>query len=191
MSAISTVTFFLISLIMSLIIYSLWLRIALRYFKFSRLNSFSNLIYTITDPLVYPFYRLFHQNPHHVKQYDWVSLVALLIVETIKIMLLSLIAFHALIPSLLLLLYIVADFIIEPCNLMIYAIILQVVIQFIHPHKQHPAAEFLSVLTRPMFALGQKIIPNISGFDFSPLIIIVILKVITLSISSSLPWRLL
>ncbi|HFD2358171.1 TPA: YggT family protein, partial [Legionella pneumophila] len=39
--------------------------------------------------------------------------------------------------------------------------------------------------------LGRIIVPDISGFDFSPFIIMVILKIITLFLSASLPWKLL
>ncbi len=88
-------------------------------------------------------------------------------------------------------LYLVADLIIQPCNILFYAILIRAIMSFVNPTWQHPLAYFLYQLTEPLLILGRRIIPNISGFDFSPLIIMVILKVITLFIESNLPWSIL
>lgn len=191
MSGFTAVGFFLTSLFFGVIIFTLWLRIALRYLRVSTLNPFSRLIHSVTDPIVRPFNLLFKQKYHPGQKYDWMAFCVLVLVELIKIICLSLILFHAIIPFVYLILYVLADLIIQPCDLLFYAILIRVIMSYVNPGWQHPIADFLRLLTEPLLILGRKIVPDISGFDFSPFIIMIILKVITLFISASLPWRLL
>lgn len=191
MSGITVVGFFLVSVFFGIIITSLWLRLALRFFRVSYLNQLSQLIHTLTNPLIYPVQLLLRQKQQAKQRYDWLTLVILVLVEFIKIALLSLIAFHAIIPFSFLIIYVVADLIIQPLTVMFYAILIRVIMSFTHPGWQHPINDFLRLLTDPLLVLGRKIIPDISGFDFSPYITMIIIKTITLFITASLPWRLL
>ena len=54
-----------------------------------------------------------------------------------------------------------------------------------------PFAEFIKALTDPFIVIGRKIIPDISGFDFSPYIMMLVFKVISLFILASLPVNLI
>lgn len=191
MAALSTVGYFLISLFFGLIIYSLWLRIFLRYFRISSLNQFSSLIHTVTNPLIKPLHLLGKIKYQPGQKYDWLAFIVLVVIEVLKIICLSLVLFHTVIPTLLLIIYVLADLIIQPCNLLFYAILIRVIMSYVNPGWQHPMADFLRILTQPLLIIGRKVIPDISGFDFSPFIIMVILKVITLFISASLPLNLL
>ena len=91
----------------------------------------------------------------------------------------------------ILLAYLLADLIIQPCDMLFFAILIRVIMSFVDPNWQGPIADCLRIVTEPLLKLGRKIVPNISGFDFSPFIILMILKVITLFINANLPWRLL
>ena len=189
MSGFTEVGLFLVSVLFGLITLSLWLRITLRYFKISTLNQFCHLIHTITNPLVFPINLAIKHNPK--TRYDWSSLIALIVIEFIKIICLSLLYFHHVIPIHYLIIYVLADLIIQPCNILFYAIIIRLVMDFMNNNLQHPAADFIKLLTQPLFIFGRRLVPNISGFDFAPFIMMIILKVITLFILSALPWRLL
>lgn len=191
MSGFTAVGFFLVSLFFGLIIFSLWVRIALRYLRISSLTQFSQLIATLTNPLVKPVHLLLRHQYQPKQKYDWIAFIILFLVEAIKIMCLSLLVFHAIMPVPYLLLYVLADLIIQPCNLLFYAILIRVIMSYVNPKWQHPAAEFLRIITEPLLIFGRKIIPDISGFDFSPIIMMIILKIITLFIGASLPWNLL
>lgn len=191
MSGFTAVGFFLTSLLFGLIIFALWLRIAIRYFRVSTLTPFSRLIYSVTDPIISPLNTLFRLKHQPGQRYDWMTFAVLVFVELLKIICLSLLAFHKLIPSLFLFIYVLADLIIQPCDLLFYAILIRVIMSYVNPGWQNPVADFLRVLTEPLLILGRKLVPDISGFDFSPFIIMIILKIITLFISASLPGRLL
>lgn len=187
----TAVGYFLINLLFSIAIFILWLRIALTYFKISALNPISQLIHTLTDPIIGPLYQLFKIKNRQSLTFDWVSFSVLVIVEFIKFFCIALIIFQSLASFHILLIFVLADLIIQPCDLLFYAIIIRVIMSYANPGWRHPLNDFLIVVTEPLLRFGRKIVPDISGFDFSPFIIMIILKVITLFISSYLPWRML
>ncbi|HHT0592632.1 TPA: YggT family protein [Legionella anisa] len=191
MSGLIAVTLFIVSLFFSVVIFSLWLRIALRYLRVSALNPISQVIYRVTNPIVNPI-QLISKQPYKAGQkYDIPAIITLVLVELLKIISISLLALNGLIPIVFIFIYIIADLIIQPCDILFYAILIRVVMSFINPEWRSPIADFLRLLTEPLLRLGRKIIPDISGFDFSPFLIMVLLKIITLFIRANLPWRLL
>lgn len=191
MSGLIAVGYFLMSLFFDLILFILWMRVALRYLRVSSLNPFSRLIYTLTNPVIAPFYSLLRYKDVAKQRYDWPVLIVIFFIELIKVTLLCLITYQGLFPFVYLLLYALADFIVQPCNLLFFAILIRVVMSYANPHWHHPINDFLKALTYPLLILGRRIIPDISGFDFSPFIIMMLLKVITLFIHASLPAPLL
>lgn len=188
MSGFTAVGFFLVGSLFGIITLTLWIRIALRYYRISTLNQFSQMICSLTDPVLNPINRLFKIQ---LRKYDWICFAVLVLVEFLKIICLSLLVFSKIIPFPYICIYVVADLIIQPLNLLFYAIIIRVVMSYTNPNWRHPVADFLYTITEPLFVLGRRIVPNISGFDFSPFIMMMILKIITLFISNSLPWRIL
>ncbi|KTD25031.1 YggT family protein [Legionella israelensis] len=191
MSGFQAVGLFLVSIFFTLVIFSLWLRIAIRFFRISAINPASQIIYKITNPIVLPLNHIFNIEYKASNRYDWTTFAALVVVEFIKIIIVSLLVFGALIPFTFILVYVLADLIIQPCDLLFYIILIQVVLSWVSPALQHPVLDVIRIITAPFLNFGRKIIPDISGFDFSPFIILIILKVITLFINHSLPWRLL
>lgn len=191
MSGLITVVHFLAFLFFNLVIFSFWVRVALRYLRISSLNAFSRLIYTLTDPIVKPLYSLLRYHNKAIQRYDWPVLILLFLIELLKILILGLVVFQTVLPLPIMLLFASADFIIQPCNFLFFALLIRVLMSYINPHWNHPIASFLYSLTNPLITIGRKIIPDISGFDFSPFIMMIILKVITLFIQASLPLNLL
>ena len=191
MSGFVSVGYFLFNLCFSLIIFMLWARIALRYFRISSLHPISHAIHSISNPLVLPFAMLIPVNKKQSSRYDWVSFAALVTTEVLKFILLSLLFLHGLMPVLYLFLFVIADLVAQPCNLLFYAILVRVIMSWVNPAWNHPISDILRIVTEPALRLGRRIIPDISGFDFSPFLIMVVLKIITLFISGSLPLPLI
>lgn len=186
MSPLATVGSFVFGLIFSLIIFLLWARIALRYLKVSSLNPVSQFIHTLTDPVVLPFERLLFA-ARQQSRYDWAAFALLIPVEFIKFVLLALMFYGIIIPVFWLITLVMADLILQPLDFLFYAILIRVILSWVNPQWQHPVADVLRILTEPLLSWGRKLVPDISGFDFSPVIILVIIKMITIFIRASLP----
>jgi YggT family protein len=192
MAGLLSVSNFLITLIFSLILFVLWIRMIIRYFRVSALHPVSQVIYRFTNPLMGFIEKHIYPKSSRLPRYDRVCLAFIVIIECLKFLVLGWVVYQATIPFGWLLLLVAGDMIVQPCNLLFYALLIRVILSWVNPHwSKHPAADILILVTNPLIRLGQKIIPNISGFDFGPFIIMILLKVITLFISASMPLPLI
>lgn len=187
MSGFTSVGYFLLSLFFSIVTFVLWARFGLRYFRISSLHPISQSINTLTNPIVKPLEGLFKSSNTRANRYDWACFSALVITELLKFIFISLLFFSAIPPLILLLLYTLADLVIQPCNLLFYAVIIRVVMSWVNPHWKSPLTDLVYLITNPSIHMAQRVVPIISGIDFSPFVVIIALKVITLFVGSSLP----
>lgn len=190
MSAIISVVYFLIALVFDLAIFFLWARIALRYFKVSSLHPVSHLIESVTAPLIKPLEQFLYSTRRAPGQYDWLSFSLIVGVELAKFITLGFLAYRQLLPVPYILLFTLGDLIIQPCNFLFYIILARVIMSWVNPTSNHPIMYFIVLISEPLLKLGRRIIPDISGFDFSPFLIMIVLKVIILFTKNSLPFYL-
>lgn len=141
--------------------------------------------------MVNPIQRVTRQPYKPGQKYDIPAFITLILMELFKILSINYLGLNGRLPIGGIFLYVIADLIIQPCNILFYAILIRVIMSFVKPDWHGPMADFLRMLTEPLLKIGRKIVPDIAGFDFSPFIIMMILKVITLFISANLPWRML
>lgn len=191
MSGFIAVGYFLFTLVFSLLVFVLWIRIALRYFRVSSLHPIGQGIKQLTDPVVQPIDRLLPTKKGLSARYDWAAFIVLCAAELIKFILINFLFVGGLLPVWLMLIYTVADLIVQPCNLLFYAIIIRVLMSWINPGWHHPVADVLRLITEPSLRLARRYIPDIAGLDISPIVILIILQTITLFINASLPGHLL
>ena len=190
MSGLLNVSYFLLSLLFSFTFFILWLRIALRFFRISHLHPVSQVVYRITGFLFSYLDKWLY--PRYLPKYDWVCLIVISLLECLKFIVFGFMLYGRLLPFAYIMILTLGDLISQPCNLLFYALIIRVILSWISPFwQQHPAGFILIKITDPCIRLGHKFLPNISGFDFSPLFMLIILKCITLFISASMPLPLL
>ena len=191
MSAFQAVGLFLVSLLFTIILFTLWLRIAIRFFKLSAVNPVSQVVYKVTNPILLPLHRVFKVSYKPGNPYDWMAFILIVFVEFLKIAMLSLLAFGTLMPISIFLVYVLSDLVIQPLQFLFYFIIIEVILSWVNPTLHHPVLSIIKTINRPFLQFGRYIIPDISGFDFSPFVVLILLKVITLFIRFSLPWPLI
>lgn len=190
MSGLIAVGHFLVSLFFSLFLLLLWARMFLRYNKISPLHSISRSVNSLTDKFVNPIAAKLPAKGAQTSRYDWACLTLIVVTEIIKFVLIGFLLYKTLMPLGYLFLFVITDLISEPCNLLFYMILIRVVMSWVKPDWKHPIEEVIRKITDPILALGRNLVPDISGFDFSPFIILIILKAITLFMSASVPERL-
>lgn len=186
-----TVSFFIATLFFSLVLMILWVRLFLRYQRVSTLHPISQMVYRLTDPILKPVEKIVVKQRKTPPKYDWICFAFIILVEFVKFTITGLIAYHQLLPLSYLLLFVAADLIVQPLNLLFYALLIRVIMSWVRPDWRNPVADLLNLLTNPLIRIGHKLIPDISGFDFAPYIMMVLLKVITIFISASMPIPLL
>lgn len=183
-----SVSYFLVSLLFSLVLFILWLRIFLRYFQVSTLHPVAQGIYSLTNPILLPIEQAIYPKTKLIPQFDWVALTAVIIVEFLKFTLLSLIIKGGVMPLYYTVIFVIADLIVQPLDLLFYALLLRIVFSWFTINLQlQPIAQLITLITNPIVRIGYLILPNISGFDFSPLLMLVIIKTFTLFINAYIP----
>jgi len=70
-----------------------------------------------------------------------------------------------------------------------YAILLQVILSWVNPHT--PISGVLDALTKPILNPIRKIIPSASGIDFSPLVALILIQMVSISVFKTLEMQLL
>lgn len=191
MAGLLTVIYFLASLFFNFALLILWTRIALRYFRISPLHPVSKLINSFIDPIIKPIENLIAKTNSPPQRYDLACLALLVIIEILKFLVYGLLLYRAILPISYLILFVLTDLIVQPCNFLFYIILIRVVMSWVNPNWQNPFVDVMRTITDPLLELGHRLVPNISGFDFSPFIVMITLKIITLFMSASMPLRLI
>ncbi|MFZ4076940.1 MAG: YggT family protein [Legionellaceae bacterium] len=187
MSGLISVLYFLTTFFFGALVFTLWARCAFRFFHISVLHPAAKVILDITNPIVLPLNYLLTTLKVQHRRYDIAAMIMIFLIEIFKFIIIGLLSFGLAFPWNAVFLYAFADMIIEPCNLLFYAIMIRVIISWVKPNWQHPLHYLCVAVTEPMMRSIRKRLPSYAGLDFSPLIMIVALEIITIFISSSLP----
>lgn len=191
MSGLANVGYFLFSIFFSIVTFVLWIRIAFRYFRISPLNSLHRNITALTAFIVQPIENILPKQTHRRSRYDIASIVVLLFCELMKFTIMSYLFLSKMMPAWLLGLYVFGDFIVQPCNIIFYAILIRVIMSFINQKWHNPLADTLKAVTDPFLMPIQKHVPIVGGLDISPFLALILLKSIMIFITASIPLHLI
>lgn len=162
---------YLIDLVFFFFMLALMLRFLLQWVRADFRNPVSRFLITLTNPLLLPLRRLIPG----VYGIDLASLTLLMLLAMIKLALLYVIrglpfSVLSLIP------WAIADLVALFLNIYLVTIIVQIVLSWLAPQQHNPVAYLLHQLNEPLLRPARRLLPPIEGFDFSPIIIIVILQ---------------
>ena len=189
MNGLISVALFLTSILFSLVTFILWGRIFIRFFAISPFEPFSQTIFKITNPFMTPIQQYITRSKGTIGRYDVSSLLVLACCELIKLSLLNLIFLHTSLSFGYVLLSVPISLIIQPCNIIFFAIIVRVIISWVNPLWKNPLVNILFAITEPLLRLIRKRLPNTGMIDFSPLIAIVLLKCVESLCLSAIPFQ--
>ena len=168
----------LIQVVFSLYVILLMLRILLQWHRVDFYNPVSQFVIKFTDPVVQPIRRIL---PRFAKV-DSASILILIVVETVKLCLLFFIVEHHL-PSITPLLQaIFASLLDQLINLFFYAILIGVILSWVATGGRTAISEILNLITEPLLRSIRRSIPSVAGFDLSPLVALIGIKIISLII---------
>ncbi|MFW5431701.1 MAG: YggT family protein [Methylophilaceae bacterium] len=182
---ISTATHFLLSTILNILTMMFLIRFLMQAFKTSFHNPVGQIVMALTDFAVKPARRFIPS----WKKTDLSTLVLAFITQLLlQLALLWLRDFPITVadvpvwPSVLGLS--VLGLVRTVFDIFFYAIFIQVILSWVNPNT--PIAPVLNSLTRPILGPIQKIIPTVSGIDFSPFVAIILLQMLNISVIATL-----
>ncbi len=165
----------IVSMIIDCLAYAFILRILLQLVKANFYNPLSQLIINITNPVITPLRRFIP----NFRNLDIPSVVVSFILLALKVFLGVLILRGIIINnSGFLMLSASILFIKNVLNILTIAVFANVLFSFIPQAYNHPLAEIANKLIIPFSTRIRRVLPNMSGFDFSPLIILVLIQLV-------------
>jgi len=190
-NGLTSVSYFLIFTLFSLITFILWARIFIRYFFISRFHPLYQSIYPLTSPIIEPVHLYIVRGKGDKSRYDWACFLVLALVILLKFSIFNLLMLKGALPFVYIILYTLVDMIVQPCNILFYAIIIRAIMSWFNPNWQNPFPSLLIAVTEPLLKIIRNGLPRMGMLDLSPLVAIIALKVIEILVISCLPFPIL
>lgn len=165
----------LINLVFSLYIFIVMLRFLLQLARANFFNPLSQAIVRLTNPPLKPLRRIIPG----LWGIDLASVVLMLALKILELGLLVLVTGYKAGIGVLVIVALA-----ELVRLAIYifmgAIIIRIVLSWVNPaslHPANPAGSLVTSLSEPLMGPARRLLPPISGFDFSPILVIFLLSI--------------
>jgi len=171
---------FLLQMTVDLYVLMLILRAILQYRRAPYSNPICQAIIKLTDPVVKPFQKLI---PGY-KGIDLAIIVLIFVIEIIKLYALVGLKAGAFANPLGVGLWAVGGLINQTINVFFYSLVVRVILSWVSPTASHPVIDILYIVTEPLMSLSRRYIPPLSGIDFSPLAIIILLKLVAIMVAN-------
>lgn len=167
---------FLIQIVFDLYIFIVMLRIVLQWVNTNFNNPLLALVAKLTNPPLKPICRIIPT----VHGIDFPAIVLLLILEVIKFTLLLWLQVGVLPNFLGLTVLAFSELLNQLINIFFYAILALALLSWLSPLAHGPLVEILYRLSEPLMRPVRRFIPTISGFDLSPIFVLIFLKLLTI-----------
>ncbi|HCS27576.1 MAG TPA: YggT family protein [Spongiibacteraceae bacterium] len=180
MNPMMEIAYLLTQTFFSLFLGAVILRLLLQLARADFYNPISQFLVKASNPLLLPLRRVIPP----LGKIDSASVVLALAVQILAMVTLLLI-FGARIPSIVVLLgWSVIGCLALVANLYFFAILINIILSWVAPGTQHPAAALLYQLTEPVMQPFRKLIPPMGGIDLSPILVFLSINVIQILLKS-------
>ena len=171
---------FLIEVTFGLYVIAVMLRFLLATVRADFHNQVSQFIVKITNPPI-TFLRRFIPSFMAI---DWATLVLMFVIQLVAIVLTVLLIAGGVPAPMGLLVMTIAELLKTLVYLYLFIIIVQVVISWINPGAYNPITVIMFQLTEPVLRPARKLIPPAGGFDWSALVVLIVLQLALILIVS-------
>lgn len=166
---------FLITTLFDLYIGAVMLRFLLQAVRADFYNPVSQFLVKITNPLLKPLRRVIPG----MFGLDFAAIVLMLALTLLELTLVQLLAgMSANIVGLLV--YALAKLLSSVLDIYFYSILIQAVLSWINPGTHNPVVGLLHALNEPLLRPARNILPAMGGLDLSPLVVMIVLKLMSL-----------
>jgi YggT family protein len=163
---------YLIRIVFEFYLLAIILRFLLQWIRADFYNPISQFIVKITNPPLRPMRKIIPG----LGGVDVAALILMLLVALVQMLLISALSGHMPTASMVLARS-VADIVELSLNIFFFTILIQVILSWVAPHQYNPVTVLIHQLNEPLLTPLRKILPPMGGFDFSPLIAIVLIQI--------------
>jgi len=170
----SDLAYLLINTFFYFAILVVFLRLLFQLIKADYNNPISQFVLKVTGPVLIPMRRVI---PPFGK-IDSASLILILLLKIIQVSLITLIQYGSIFSLLYIIKSMVFGLTSMALNFYFFAIFGQIILSWVAPHNNNPALYLLHQITEPLMAPARRILPPISSMDFSPVIVLLGIKIL-------------
>lgn len=164
---------FLVQTIFGLYLIAVMLRVLLQISRADFYNPVSQFLVKVTNPPLVPLRRLI---PGFMG-IDMAAIVLLLILQALELFLVGLVQGYTIAPLGMLVLTIV-QLLNLLLNVYFFTILIQIILSWVNPGGYNPAVALLHGINEPVLSRARRLIPPISGFDLSPMLVLIAFQLI-------------
>lgn len=178
MNALSDILAYLLQTVLNLALLAMLLRFLLQLVRADYYNPVSQFLARVTNPLVLPLRRVIPS----VRGLDLSTLLLALLLQMAAIV--ALLALNGFGPPgvLTLLVWSVLGFVGLLVNVYFFALLAMIILSWVAPGSRHPALLLLFQLTEPVMAPFRRMLPDMGGIDFSPILVFILINVIQIAL---------
>ena len=160
----------LIEVIFGIVVLLFVLRVLLQLVRANFYNPICQFVYKATNPILMPLRRVLKP----VRNFDNAGAAIAFLLECLKVWLLFALAGRMLGPAATLVLG-VAELIGMLLTLYFALILVRVILSWVGRDSYHPIVPLIAQLTQPVIAPIRRVLPELGGFDLSPMVAMVAL----------------
>jgi len=166
-------TVFLIQTLFGLYIIVVMLRLMLQWVRADFYNPISQFIVKVTNPPLKPLRRI-------IPGWGGIDLASVLLLIALQMIELFLVNLAVGLSSGISGLFIqsIAGLLDLMINVFIGAILIQVILSWVAPGSYNPLIGLVHKIAEPLLAPARRILPTVSGIDFSPLVALIVLQLL-------------
>jgi len=178
MNALSDILAYLLQTVLNLALLAMLLRFLLQLVRADYYNPVSQFLAKVTNPLVLPLRRVIPS----VRGLDLSTLLLALLLQMAAIV--ALLALNGFGPPgvLTLLVWSVLGLVGLLVNIYFFALLAMIILSWVAPGNRHPALLLLLQLTEPVMAPFRRMLPDMGGIDFSPILVFILINVIQIAL---------
>jgi len=178
MSALNDIAAYLLQTLLNLALLAMLLRFLLQVVRADFYNPLSQFLARITNPVVLPLRRVIPS----VGGLDLSTLLLALLLQIAAIV--ALLALNGMGPPGILRLFVwsllgIAGLVV---NIYFFALLAMIILSWVAPGSRHPALLLLFQLTEPVMAPVRRLLPDMGGIDFSPILLFILINVIQIAL---------
>ena len=175
--------FFLVQTVFGLYLTMVIVRFMLQLAKADFYNPIAQTVVKLTQPLVAAIQKVMPRTG----RFSLATLILAILVQLLLLSVLTLI--HPSIPMpnpLNLVVWSLLGLASQVLDLLFFAILASIVLSWLAPQTKHPGAYLLHQLTEPVMSPARRMLPNLGGLDFSPILVFIIINLVDMLVIQNL-----
>ena len=178
MGAINEIFAYVVQTFLSLYLIAMLLRFLLQVVRADFYNPICQFLVKVTNPLVIPLRRVVPA----VAGIDAASLLLAFLLQVACIAALVFIKLGGFPPIGILLIGGALGVVALLVNIYFFALLAMIILSWVAAGSRHPAIYLLYQITEPVMAPFRKVLPNMGGLDFSPILVFILINIIQIAL---------